>query len=281
VDFWYSWCFDLPYIDMISATKDFPRRSWHSRFYLSSALSATVASQWSIKLSMVGTEHRRAPEGGSVGAVFMTNSHGTYEVLQEQFVWLASNAQLRVPEHQTTRGFGKQQRKVKIGYIPPEFCRRKYHPRTGSVWAHIETMSEECMCDVCTQLSQPSHNQALGRSCRSQSLQIDHLRPSFHHFSPRSAHWDENMLSQETLQYLETDSNPRTLTVAQQFQSMMAQPNACMEMNETKARIGKDEVDILEREFKRNPKPITMTKRQFAEDMGVDLSRINVRQTMP
>jgi hypothetical protein len=46
--------------------------------------------------------------------------------------------------------------------------------------------------------------------------------------------------------------------------------------NETKARIGMEEVDVLEREFKRNPKPTTQTKRQIAEDMGVDLARINV-----
>jgi len=46
--------------------------------------------------------------------------------------------------------------------------------------------------------------------------------------------------------------------------------------NETKPRLGKDEVDILEREFKKNPKPTTQTKRQFAEDMGVELARINV-----
>ncbi|PMD48735.1 hypothetical protein L207DRAFT_414098 [Hyaloscypha variabilis F] len=45
--------------------------------------------------------------------------------------------------------------------------------------------------------------------------------------------------------------------------------------NETKPRLGKDEVDILEREFKKNPKPTTQTKRQFAEDMGVELARIN------
>ena len=41
-------------------------------------------------------------------------------------------------------------------------------------------------------------------------------------------------------------------------------------------RLGKEEVDFLEREFKRNPKPTTKTKRQFAEDMCVDLARINV-----
>jgi hypothetical protein len=61
------------------------------------------------------------------------------------------------------------------------------------------------------------------------------------------------------------------------------QPAALMGMphpqkpNETKPRLGKDEVDILEREFKKNPKPSTQTKRQFAEDMRVDLARINVR----
>jgi hypothetical protein len=56
---------------------------------------------------------------------------------------------------------------------------------------------------------------------------------------------------------------------------MIAMPNPT-KTNETKPRLGKDEVDILEREFKKNPKPTTQTKRQFAEDMGVDLARINV-----
>ncbi len=52
--------------------------------------------------------------------------------------------------------------------------------------------------------------------------------------------------------------------------------SASVKTNETKPRLGKDEVDILEREFRKNPKPTTQTKRQFAEDMGVDLARINV-----
>lgn len=55
---------------------------------------------------------------------------------------------------------------------------------------------------------------------------------------------------------------------------MIAMPNPT-KTNETKPRLGKDEVDILEREFKKNPKPTTQTKRQFAEDMRVDLARIN------
>ncbi len=46
--------------------------------------------------------------------------------------------------------------------------------------------------------------------------------------------------------------------------------------NEIKPRLGRDEVDILEEEFKQNPKPPTQTKRQYAEEMGVDLARINV-----
>jgi hypothetical protein len=57
---------------------------------------------------------------------------------------------------------------------------------------------------------------------------------------------------------------------------MLAMPHGT-KTNETKPRLGKEEVDILEREFKRNPKPTTQTKRGFAEQMNVDLARINVR----
>jgi len=47
--------------------------------------------------------------------------------------------------------------------------------------------------------------------------------------------------------------------------------------NETKPRLGKEEVEILEREFKKNPKPTTQTKKQYADEMDVELARINVR----
>jgi len=57
---------------------------------------------------------------------------------------------------------------------------------------------------------------------------------------------------------------------------MIAMPNPTTKANETKSRLGKEEVEILEREFKKNPKPTTQTKRQFAEDMRVELARINV-----
>lgn len=46
---------------------------------------------------------------------------------------------------------------------------------------------------------------------------------------------------------------------------------------EAKPRLGKDEVNKLEREFEKNPKPSTQTKKGFAEEMNVDLPRINVR----
>lgn len=55
---------------------------------------------------------------------------------------------------------------------------------------------------------------------------------------------------------------------------MMAMPNAA-KTSETRPRLGKEEVDILEASFRKNPKPTTQTKRGFAEDMGVDLARIN------
>jgi hypothetical protein len=51
--------------------------------------------------------------------------------------------------------------------------------------------------------------------------------------------------------------------------------------NETKPRLRKDEVEILEREFKKNPKPTTQTRRDFAEDIGVDLARITVKRSKP
>ncbi|RFU36019.1 hypothetical protein B7463_g318, partial [Scytalidium lignicola] len=46
-------------------------------------------------------------------------------------------------------------------------------------------------------------------------------------------------------------------------------------MHDPKPRLGKEEVEILEREFQRNPKPSTQVKRQYAEEMAVELPRIN------
>lgn len=45
---------------------------------------------------------------------------------------------------------------------------------------------------------------------------------------------------------------------------------------EPKPRLAKDEVELLEREFAKNPKPSSSTKRELAEQMGVEVPRINV-----
>jgi hypothetical protein len=86
---------------------------------------------------------------------------------------------------------------------------------------------------------------------------MEYFEPSYHpqYQHDTMGHYEQQFLGQQS--------------------SMIAMPNP-VRTNETKPRLGKDEVDILEREFSKNPKPSTQTKRGFAEDMGVDLARINV-----
>lgn len=48
------------------------------------------------------------------------------------------------------------------------------------------------------------------------------------------------------------------------------------EKNDTKPRLSKGEVEILERQFQEQHKPSSNTKRQLADRMGVDIARINV-----
>jgi hypothetical protein len=45
---------------------------------------------------------------------------------------------------------------------------------------------------------------------------------------------------------------------------------------ESKPRLAKEEVDKLEREFQRNHKPNSSLKKHLAEEMRVDIARINV-----
>lgn len=61
-----------------------------------------------------------------------------------------------------------------------------------------------------------------------------------------------------------------------EYSSLISFSSSLAKANEAKPRLGKDKVDILEREFEKNPKPTTQTKREFADDMGVELSKINV-----
>ena len=94
---------------------------------------------------------------------------------------------------------------------------------------------------------------------------MEYLEPSFQHYN-----------HQISPHYSDAHHSMHNYAMAQQTAPMIAMPNPITKTNETKPRLVKDEVDILEREFKKNPKPTTQTKRQFAEDMGVDLARINV-----
>lgn len=50
---------------------------------------------------------------------------------------------------------------------------------------------------------------------------------------------------------------------------------------ETKARLDKKHVEILEQEFQRNQKPSSIIKRELAEQMGHEIARINVRTQHP
>ncbi|KAK4190521.1 pah3 homeobox protein encoded by the pah3 protein [Podospora australis] len=58
--------------------------------------------------------------------------------------------------------------------------------------------------------------------------------------------------------------------------AMMGQgPMQMSKQTEPKPRLAKDEVELLEREFAKNPKPNSSTKRELAEQMGVEVPRIN------
>jgi len=45
---------------------------------------------------------------------------------------------------------------------------------------------------------------------------------------------------------------------------------------ETKARLDKKHVEVLEHEFSKNQKPSSIVKRELAEQMGHEVARINV-----
>ncbi|KAG0649686.1 Anterior-restricted homeobox [Hyphodiscus hymeniophilus] len=98
---------------------------------------------------------------------------------------------------------------------------------------------------------------------------MEYLEPSFHHFHDQMAQ-GISPYSEAHQQHLQ-----HSYAMAQQTSTMITMPNHQTRANETKPRLGKEEVEILEHEFKKNPKPTTQTKRGFAEDMGVELARIN------
>jgi hypothetical protein len=75
-------------------------------------------------------------------------------------------------------------------------------------------------------------------------------------------------------------SNDQLYMMAQmQHQRAMMAPGGMPpnKQTEPKPRLSKDEVEILEREFQKNPKPSSGRKREIAELLKVDHPRINVR----
>lgn len=50
---------------------------------------------------------------------------------------------------------------------------------------------------------------------------------------------------------------------------------------ESKPRLSKEEVEVLEAEFQKNHKPNSSTKKALAESMRVDHARINVLENFP
>jgi hypothetical protein len=97
---------------------------------------------------------------------------------------------------------------------------------------------------------------------------VYHHDPNFQHYQ----HQHEQHLNQQPMSHF--DMQLHSYAMAQQNAQLLNMPPA--KPNETKPRLGKDEVDILEREFRENPKPTTKVKQKFAREMGVELPRINV-----
>jgi hypothetical protein len=98
---------------------------------------------------------------------------------------------------------------------------------------------------------------------------VYHHDPAYQHYQHQLQ--QEQHLSQQPMSHFDMQLHNYAMTQNAQLLNMPpAKPN------ETKPRLGKDEVDILEREFRENPKPTTKVKQKFAREMGVELPRINV-----
>ncbi|KAK4143235.1 uncharacterized protein C8A04DRAFT_29050 [Dichotomopilus funicola] len=72
--------------------------------------------------------------------------------------------------------------------------------------------------------------------------------------------------------------NPLMAYYQQQHRTAALMGQAGMHLTkpaEPKPRLAKDEVELLEREFAKNQKPSSSTKRELAEQMGVEVPRIN------
>jgi heme oxygenase len=65
----------------------------------------------------------------------------------------------------------------------------------------------------------------------------------------------------------------------QSHQQHLVHQHQMSRTTESKPRLSKEEVEILEAEFQKNHKPNSSTKKALAESMRVDNARINVLDT--
>jgi hypothetical protein len=67
-----------------------------------------------------------------------------------------------------------------------------------------------------------------------------------------------------------------SLDAYQSHHNRLVQHHQISRATESKPRLSKEEVEILEAEFQKNHKPSSTTKKALAESMRVDNARINV-----
>lgn len=67
-----------------------------------------------------------------------------------------------------------------------------------------------------------------------------------------------------------------SLEAYQNHHNRLVQQHQMSRTTESKPRLSKEEVELLEAEFQKNHKPSSNTKKSLAESMRVDNARINV-----
>lgn len=101
---------------------------------------------------------------------------------------------------------------------------------------------------------------------------------SFRH--PQWHGWNLNGTAQPFHGYAQLPSYaaylPESMELYNAHQSHLLHHQHMSRTTETKSRLSKEEVEILEAEFQKNHKPNSSTKKALAEQMRVDNARINV-----
>jgi hypothetical protein len=99
----------------------------------------------------------------------------------------------------------------------------------------------------------------------------------FRYSSNNSPHHTAHSTPQDLLGYSEHQSHGHYFDMPSHSTSMMT-PNGMPEKTESKPRLAKEEVDVLEGHFQAHNKPSSGTKRELASRMNVDIARINVSE---